>query len=148
MGKLPLALCGIGLITSMAQVYRLRSITPWDTNRTLLAFVISAMVLGGIVLAVLDIFENSTPRLEYLVTSAIGLAGALLLSASERNSTYRIVGRLRLCLIAFALFGVMGTIVSTYPVGRWWIVLIFLIALAEETIGRWLFYEHLHQRIL
>ncbi len=35
MGKLPLALCGLGLVYSMAMVYRLRSVPAWDTSRTM-----------------------------------------------------------------------------------------------------------------
>ncbi|MBN1452980.1 MAG: dimethylsulfoxide reductase subunit B [Anaerolineales bacterium] len=150
MGKLPFALCGIGLVYSMAQVYRLRSVPAWDTNRTLLAFVISTILLGGLGLEVVDVCvavpEVGEPHTALVV--AIGLIVALLLALAERNHAYKKAGRLRLGLIGLGLIGVLGIYFTPDPVGRWIAIPVFLIILAEEAIGRWLFYEQPRQRLL
>ena len=148
MGKLPLALFGIGLVYSMAQVYRLRSIPAWDTNRTLWAFSVSAVMLGGLGLAVVDMLAHGVPKTGYLLSGGAGLVGALWLSLSGRDSVHQTAGRLRSGLTVLTLFGVVMMLLLPYPVGRWGVVPIFLIALLEEVLGRWLFYEHLHRRPL
>jgi DMSO reductase anchor subunit len=142
MGKLPLAIFGIGLVYSMEQVYRLRSIPAWDSNRTLFAFAISAMVLSGLSL---EIFATSTIRL--LVLGG-GLGAALWLSLSERNQVQKSAGRLRLGLIVLALVGVVVMIFIPNGARTWFAIPLFLIALFEEIIGRSLFYGQLHNRIL
>ena len=150
MGKLPLALCGIGLVHSMAQVYRLRSVPAWDTNRTLLAFTVSALLLGGLGLEVVNVsvyaVESGEPLMALVV--AIGLIVALLLALAEQNQAYKTAGRLRLGLIGLGLVGTVGMHLVPNTVGRWIVIPIFLIILAEEALGRWFFYEHLRQRVL
>jgi len=150
MGKLPLALCGIGLVHSMAQVYRLRSVPAWDTNRTLLAFIVSAILLGGLGLEVVNVsvyaVESGEPLMALVV--AIGLIVALLLALAEQNQAYKTAGRLRLGLIGLGLVGTVGMHLVPNTVGRWIVIPIFLIILAEEALGRWFFYEHLRQRVL
>jgi len=142
MGKLPLAFCGIGLIYSMAKVYRLRSIPAWETHQTLLTFTVSAVVLGGLALEIID---ASNFRL-LLVGVCVGVA--LWLSISERNQPHQTAGRLRLGLIVVSFIGVITIFFLPNTVRVWLLVPVFLVVLSEEIIGRWLFYEHLHQRIL
>jgi DMSO reductase anchor subunit len=148
MGKLPLALCGIGLIYSMAQVYRLRSISAWDSNRTLLAFTFSALTLGGLGLTAFELLTSSTIKPGFLLAGGLGLVGALPLTLSELKQTHQTAIRLRLSLIILALVGVTAMFLVPLSVGRWIILPIFIIALIEEILGRWLFYEHLHRRAL
>jgi anaerobic dimethyl sulfoxide reductase subunit B (iron-sulfur subunit) len=148
MGKLPLALSAVGLVFSMAQVYRLRSIQAWDTDRTLLAFIASTLLLGGFGLEVVNLVGGAASKIGYQLAGGVGGMGALLLSLSDRDPAHKMAGRLRLGLIGLALFGIVALFVIPDSVGRWTIVPIFIIALFEETIGRWLFYEHLHRRIL
>jgi len=148
MGKLPLALCGLGLLFSMTQVYRLRSIQPWDTNRTLLSFVVSTLLLGSLGLQILSVFENTSSSIGYQLVGGGALVGALWLTLSERDSVHPTANRFRLGLIALAMFGTMSTFVVPHAIGEWMIVPVFVIAFFEETLGRWLFYEQLHQRAL
>jgi anaerobic dimethyl sulfoxide reductase subunit B (iron-sulfur subunit) len=148
MGKLPLALCGVGLVYSMAQVYGLRSLPAWDTGRTLLAFVVSAVLLGGLGLAVVDALVNGTPRVGYLLAAGAGGGGVLLLSLSEREQAHRAARRFRLGLIGLLLLGLVTMCFAPDPVGRWLALPILILALGEEALGRWLFYEHLHRRVL
>jgi anaerobic dimethyl sulfoxide reductase subunit B (iron-sulfur subunit) len=148
MGKLPLTLCGLGLVYSMAQVYRLRSMPAWDTNRTSLAFFVSAALLGGIGVEILN-NSGKTGSMSFtnLVLGA-GLIVVLGLSLLDRNQTHRTARGLRLGLIGLGLVGALGVYVAPNAVGRWLVVPIFVIILIEEVLGRWLFYEQLHQRIL
>ena len=150
MGKLPLVLCGIGLIVSMAYVYRLRSIPAWDTNRTLLAFIASAVSLGGLGLKIL---HNSggfagLGDMFLLLPVIVALGGAAALSLGEHNQVYQTVRSIRLSLIGLSLAGVLTMLIIPDPAGRWITVPIFILALIEEILGRWLFYKHLHQRVL
>lgn len=148
MGKLPLTLCGLGLVYNMAQVYRLRSMPVWDTNRTLLAFLVSAVLLGGVGAAILNNSgETAFMSFTNLFLGA-GLIAALGLSLTDRDQTHQMARRLRLGLIGLGLVGVLGMYVLPNAVGRWLILPIFVIVLFEEVIGRWLFYEQLQQRIL
>ena len=148
MGKLPLALCGIGLIYSMAQVYRLRSIPAWDTHRTLLTFIVSAVLLGGLGLGMVHAFGSAVAQSGFILVSGTGLIGALLLSLTDRDHAHQAAHRLRLGLIGVGLIGVAAMYIVPSAVRGWLMIPIFLIVLLEETVGRWLFYEHLHRRIL
>jgi len=148
MGKLPLTLSAIGLVFSMAQVYRLRSIQTWDTFRTLLAFVASAVVLGGLGLTILEALSSITLNTAYLLIGGVGLLGALLLFLSEKDKTHQTARKLRFSLNVLALLGVALMFIGTDIVGMWGIVSIFIISLVEEVIGRWQFYTHLRHRHL
>lgn len=148
MGKLPLALCGVGLVYSMAQVYSLRSLPAWDTNRTLLAFTVSALLLGGLGLAVADALMNGTPKVGYLFAAGVGGGGALMLALSDREQAHRAARRLRLGLIGLVLLGLVTICFVPDPAGMWLALPILILALGEEALGRWLFYEHLHRRVL
>ena len=150
MGKLPLALCGIGLIYSMARVYRLRSVPAWDTNRTQLAFAVSAILLGILGLKVVDFFSNAE-RIGYpplVPVAAIGLIITILLSLADRDQAHPPASRLRLGLIGLGMVGVAVLIFVPNTVGDFLAVPLFIIILLEEAIGRFLFYERLSQRIL
>jgi anaerobic dimethyl sulfoxide reductase subunit B (iron-sulfur subunit) len=149
MGKLPLAFCGIALVYSMAQVYRLRSIPAWDRGQTVLAFALSAVLLGGFGLKIVALFaktRTSVPPLDPVVTT--GLLIALALSLTEQDQIHRTARKLRLGLIGLGLAGSLVTWIVPVLVGRWLLVPIFMIVLIEEGLGRWLFYEHLHERII
>ena len=148
MGRLPIALCGTGLVYSMAQVYRLRSVPAWDSDRTLLSFAVSAALLGALGLQILDTVGNTGPSIGYQFVSGGALVGALWLSLTERDSAHQTVNRLRLGLIALAGLGMVMLFILPDTVGRWIILPVFLIVLSEEAIGRWSFYEHVNQRIL
>jgi DMSO reductase anchor subunit len=149
MGKLPLGLSGIGLVYSMAQVYRLRSVPAWDTDRTLLAFAVSAIMLGGFGFSVIDSFTNAVikfPPFSSITTTALVIA--LLAALTERDPADRKAHRLRLGLIRVGLAGMLAIYLVPITVGRWIMVPIFILVLIEEGLGRWLFYKHLQRRNL
>ncbi len=150
MGKLPLALTGIGFVYSMAQVYRLRSVPAWDTDRTLLAFSVSALVLGGLALEVLGTFAADTRAVYPLAVpvTAVGLVVALGLLLTDRDRTHPTAHRLRLGSVGLGLAGVGGMAFVPHPAGMWLAAPLFVIILIGEIIGRWLFYEHIRRRLL
>jgi anaerobic dimethyl sulfoxide reductase subunit B (iron-sulfur subunit) len=155
MGKLPLTACGIALVYSMAQVYGLRSIPAWNTNRTLLAFTVSTILLGGFGLKILGFFANPEDR-EYLplAFAMFALIGAFWLSIVDNGQAHqtvrnlKVTGRLRLGLIGLGMVGALVMLFAPDALGKWISVPTFMIVLIEEGLGRWLFYEHLHQRNL
>jgi DMSO reductase anchor subunit len=65
-------------------------------------------------------------------------AGVLV---SARNWFEQTANRLRLGLILLAMAGVAIMLFVPEQVGAWSTLPIFLIVLAQEIIGRWLFYE-------
>ena len=117
MGKLPLALCGLGLVYSMAMVYRLRSVPAWDTRRTMLAFFVSALLLGGLGLNILDRFGNDVPMPFTVLTIGAGLVAALALSLADRNQFHQTARKLRSGLIGLGLAGALGMYVVPSIVG-------------------------------
>jgi DMSO reductase anchor subunit len=49
---------GLGLVYSMAQVYRLRAVPSWNTWRTNMGFMVSALLLGQTVMMTLLSYES------------------------------------------------------------------------------------------
>jgi DMSO reductase anchor subunit len=150
MGKLPLAICGIGLVFCMAQVYRLRSIATWNSNHTLLAFPASSILLGGIGLKIVELLSKARiiSNLPFVLIVAIGLVIALSASFWDRDHIFQSARRLRFGLIGMGIAGLLGILFIPEPTWGWVMIPTCLIFLFEEGIGRWLFYEHLHQRSL
>ena len=148
MGKLPLTLSGLGLVYSMAQVYRFKAAPAWNTWRTPAAFFLSALVLGrGLTAAFVarDVLNHAAGQATSFAWMGLSLAvllgpelGMTLTAGEKIHST---VARLRGVLIGLGMLG--GAIIPVVPlnIGVWSIFPIFLLVLIEETIGRWLFYE-------
>lgn len=149
MGKLPLAACGIGLVYSMSQVYRLRSIPAWDSNRTLMAFTVSAILLGAFGLKAIGFLINAGIEFPpFVLIATAGLGSALWVEVTEPEPVHQAARRLRLVLIGLGLTGVLATYIVPNTVGRWIVITLFMIVLLEEALGRWLFYQHLQLRNL
>lgn len=53
-GQFAMAACGLGLIYSMAEVYRIDSVPGWNTWRTHASFVVAGLVLGSAALALVS----------------------------------------------------------------------------------------------
>jgi hypothetical protein len=110
----------------------------------------SALLLGGLGLNTLNHLTgmmnigNFAPGL----IAGPGLMLALFLSLSERDQAHQTARLLRLGLITLGMVGALGMIFSPDLLESWIAIPIFMICLLEEGIGRWLFYEALHQRNL
>jgi anaerobic dimethyl sulfoxide reductase subunit B (iron-sulfur subunit) len=136
------SLCGIIAIYCMQRVYQLRSMPGWNLNRTFIEFSISTIGLGSFLTGLF--LPHDSPA---LILSCIAVVGflffwaALVVSIYSANSGNKDTNCLRRGLI---FGGILGTVnLLFWPVdagaGTWFTI--FLIAIAEETIGRWQFYS-------
>jgi anaerobic dimethyl sulfoxide reductase subunit B (iron-sulfur subunit) len=149
MGKLPLILTGIGLVYYMSQVYRIKAVPAWNTWRTPVSFFLSAGVLGVLVVSLV----TPNPWLAFGAGMLLAAEAAVMFSESnlhhETARTPKEPGQaVRGSLIVLGIFGVVLMALITGNAASWLAACIFLIALAEEFIGRWLFYLHLEERAL
>jgi len=142
MGKAPLALTGLGLVYSMAQVYRIKAVPGWNTWRTEAAFFLSAGVLGLTGIGIGAGFE----RVWFPLWA--GLAEEAWLAFSGQEKFHETVGRLRVAGIALAMVGIGILPIVTEPAQLWLSFPLILLILAEEVLGRWLFYEQKKLRLI
>ncbi|MCJ7433849.1 MAG: dimethyl sulfoxide reductase anchor subunit [Anaerolineales bacterium] len=156
MGKLPLAVFGIGLVYSMARVYRLHVMVTWNTWRTMVGFFITALVTGQLLMMNVLAYEtqvtgiNLSPvfiRWIWGITLAL-LACELGLLLSAKEKIHETANRFRVGLIVAAIIGVGIMSITLSQLWIWISLPLFLIVMIEEIIGRWLFYEALHGKIL
>jgi DMSO reductase iron-sulfur subunit len=134
MGKLPLALTGIGLVYSMGQVYRFKAAPVWNTWRTPTAFFISAGALG-LTGSALSAGLNQV----WLPLWAL-LAAQAWLAYSGPQPIHETAYRLRVISIALGMVGVGLLPIAAEPAGMWLSLPVFLLVIIEEVLGRWLFY--------
>jgi DMSO reductase anchor subunit len=135
------SLLGVGLIFSMAQVYRLHAMPAWDTWRTTVGFFVTSVLLGQA--AMLTVSGAKSGDFAVLMLLAVELG--LILSAKP-NARWT-VNRLRVGLIVCAIVGAGILSVAPNPLGMWISLPIFLIVLFEEIIGRKLFYKVLEEKV-
>jgi anaerobic dimethyl sulfoxide reductase subunit B (iron-sulfur subunit) len=130
----PMAIFGLGLIYSMARVYLLRAVPPWNSWRTPAAFFLSAIVLGtlGINLA--------APNPGWIITAGFAMVVELCLILTGQSSTIVSAGRLRIVLLGLGIIEILLSAIYPPLTGLWQAISLFLIALAAEGIGRWQFY--------
>ena len=142
-------LLGFGLVYSMAEVYRLRSVPSWNSWRTNGGFFITSLLTGHLLMAVVLIFESAntsvylSPILSRTIISlAIILMIAQLILLLPIDKHKKLMGnKIRIGLILICLILNLVLLVNPAQFRLWTVVSIFLIAIIEETIGRWLFYE-------
>ena len=130
----PMALLGIGLIYCMSRVYLLRSVPGWNTWRTPVAFSLSAIVLGALGVRL----EAPLPGLAFLAVFAMAAEMIMALTAKPVTNTF--ASWLRVALLGMGILGLL--LAAGYPqvIGGWLAILVFIIVLASEIIGRWQFY--------
>jgi DMSO reductase anchor subunit len=134
------ALSGVGLVYAMAQVYRVRTVPAWDTTLTTVSFFATALLLGtlgvgtGLVLLPGIPAVLVTGPLHWIALAAAAGFGAEL--AAQGRGTLHGVRRI-LLLLGLAL--ALGLLLSA---GRAPALLVaaFAVALAAQTLGRYLFY--------
>jgi len=136
------ALCGAAVIQSMHQIYRLRSVPAWNTVRTLAEFVLTALSLGCLLTALLlPVHAVPAQVMRVLIAGALAaFSGSALLCLAATGGDNR-----RLSLVRLGLAG-LGIAASTLllllpapPPGV--MAGLFLLALIEQALGRWLFYD-------
>jgi len=124
-----LALLGLALIFSMAQVYRLRAVPAWNTWRTPLSFFLSAAILGALGA------NLASPAPGWALVAGLGMVAELGLALTAHRQANTPAAGLRMGLLCAGLVGA----VLVVPYAGLAIPLL-LLALAEQIIGRWQFY--------
>ncbi len=124
------ATLGLGLVYSMSKVYRLPAVPAWNTRRTNLVFIVSALLLGQSMMAVLLSPEANLASSLLLIL----LLGQLLLTQQDRYPFHPI-------RMGAIVIGMILTIMSFFLTGTWLSMPIFLTIVAEEGLGRWAFYQ-------
>jgi len=135
------ALSGLAALYSMQCVYQFRSIPAWNKGRTLFEFAVTTVELGCLLTGTL--LPGDAPA---GVMSWIALAGILAFSAafevtiSSANSKNLQLTKWRAGVILAGLLGALALFIWPYSAGLISRFLVLIIAVAEEAIGRWLFY--------
>ncbi len=135
------ALCGLAALYCMQRVYQLRSVPAWNTGRTLFEFAISTAVLGGLLAGALLPRDAPAGVVGWIALAAfIAFSAAGQVTISTANTTNAMLSKWRGGLLVAGLFAAVA--LSIWPYSAWMgsMFLVFIIALAEEGIGRWIFY--------
>ena len=135
---------GLGLVYSMAQVYRLGTMPGWNTSRTNIGFITSTFLLGISGMSALLTYELKTtgiqfPTIQWTLSNGvifILLVVQLVLMKDHRSAN----SKLRTGVL---LLGMVSTLLGIIPPSRmsWLSLFIFFFVLVEESLGRWLFYQ-------
>jgi DMSO reductase iron-sulfur subunit len=135
------AVCGLAALYSMQRVYQLRSVPAWDAGRTLLEFSISTVVLGCLLTGILLPRDAPAGVMVWIALAGIiAFSAAIRVTISTANSVNIKLSRWRAGLLLVGLLGAVALSIWPSSAGRGSMFLVFMIALAEEAIGRWLFY--------
>lgn len=141
------ATLGLGLVYSMAQVYRLRTVPAWNTWRTNAGFVISAFLLGQSAMMVLWSWQSEVNGSLFVSAPWTVAAGGvpvllilqLMLKLSptpsdhfHRARTGSIVAAMALAVTGLRMEGTFLPGIST---------VLFGLVLLEEILGRWSLYR-------
>ena len=152
---------GVGLVTTMAGAYRLRTVPAWDKVATPLAFFGSALVLGKLAVAAAlalrgpDAASGACAARLVLGALAVLLAGLGVTlvwlrrigreRGAAREAFERTAGERRRLVAArvglTALAAGAGLAALAGPMAAWLVVAALVLAFAAEAAGRVLFYE-------
>jgi DMSO reductase anchor subunit len=141
------ATLGLGLVYSMSRVYRLPAAPGWNTWRTNLGFMMSALLLGLSLMAPLLAYESNATGIHMRSSTWIAAGSSLfILLLTQAILMDKWTSRDALTHVRRGLIfvGMLLSAISLFKVQldiTWFSTLIFLIVLIEESVGRWLFYE-------
>ena len=150
------ALAGLVVITSMANVYRLRSMPAWNNSRTLGAFLLSALLLGQNLLLPVQISASQWSGITLPVNhyGALHLFSVLLLGVQaglmlvNQPAALAGFGRTRLVLIGATASALLVSIFAAPAARLGMSVLVLALLLAQEVLGRIDFYSAIEERRL
>jgi anaerobic dimethyl sulfoxide reductase subunit B (iron-sulfur subunit) len=140
------AIFGIGFIYNMAQVYRFPAAPGWNTWRTDAGFMVSALLLGLVVMSLVFAYESTITAHQvssdqWIMIGSIMIISLLtqlaLMRKGSADSPFQAI-RVGLIIVGIAL---IATGFLFTGLALWLSILVFLIVLAEEGLGRWLFYR-------
>jgi len=134
--------CGLAGLYCMQRVYQLRSIPAWNKGRILLEFTISTVGMGALFTGTL--LPHYTPA-RYMgwiaLAGIIAFLSAGLVTISAKNTENVKLNKWRVGLLLAGLIGAVALFIRGTSAWNGSMLLVFIIALAEEGIGRWLFYS-------
>jgi len=147
---------GFGLIYSMSNVYRLRSVSAWNSARTLVSFILSAFLLGQFLLMPIVFLESELTAIEVPITykamffclSITFFAVEVILDFSDTQNRDWKVRLVRFGLILMITVGLAGSLFADQSIQKGVFFLLYLLTFFEEILGRWRFYRELECRIL
>ena len=135
------AFCGLAALYCMQRVYQLRIIPAWNTDRTLLEFAVSALGLGGLLTGSLLPQDAPAGVMRWIaLAGSLAFLVALQITISTTHSKNLRLTRWRAGLLLAGWLGTVVLLLWPSRIGVGIRILVFLIALAEEAVGRWLFY--------
>ena len=82
----------------------------------------------------------ASPQPVWIIIAGAGLGVELGLTLTQHGSARKIPSRLRLALLGLGMVGLLITATLSQPDKTWLVVPVFLVILASEIMGRWLFY--------
>lgn len=129
--------CGLALLISMTQAYRLRTIPAWNHWTTTASFFLTTLLLGALLCGVL---MGGRP---WLALFAIGLLGAQLAIGRRRLPAVSTQGGRRQRFIAALRLLAAGALVIDLFISSAWLAWLaaFLLVLSSEALARVHFYE-------
>lgn len=150
------ALAGLVVIISMANVYRLRSMPAWNNRRTLAVFLLSALLLGQNLLLPVQISASHWSGITLPVNyyGALHLFSVLLLGLQAgvmlvgQPAVYAGFGRTRLVLISVTAAALLLSIFVMPEARLGMSVLVLVLVVWQEVLGRIDFYSVLEERRL
>jgi len=140
------SLLGVGLIFSMAQVYRLHTMPAWNTWRTTVGFFTTAALLGHV--AMVNLLGAKSGREAFAVQAIMLLAVELAMTLSAKPKAEGSATSSRVGLSAAAMLGAGILLFALNQFGVWISFVLFLLVIVEEIIGRVLFYTALEEKPL
>ena len=129
-----MAALGLGLVYSMARVYRLQPVRAWNTWRTPASFFLSAAVLGAMGV------NLSRPGAGWALVAMLTLAAEIGMSLTKGSSIRDAAGRLRVAMLVLGWIGWLLMAVTQQKIVAWLAIPVFSMVLGAEAIGRWQFY--------
>jgi anaerobic dimethyl sulfoxide reductase subunit B (iron-sulfur subunit) len=137
-----LAVLGLWIIHSMQNIYRLRSKPGWNTGRTYLEFLLSAIGLGSLLVATLLQRDLPWSLLSCLVlVSLVAMLTALHATVNFNNPEHALLRCLRTGVLIASVSGAILYFISPPGFRQVCLLFAFSFLLAEEVIGRWQFYS-------
>ncbi|MGZ6346603.1 MAG: dimethyl sulfoxide reductase anchor subunit family protein, partial [Anaerolineales bacterium] len=134
-------ICGLAAIFCMQRVYQLRSMPAWNSVRTLLEFFLSSVILGcWLTGTFLPRGASSEIPFWIAIIGILAFLATLFILFANPGLENKYLGNWRMGLLLAGLAG--GLTLVLWPSTSWIMgsILVLIIAFAEETIGRWLFY--------
>jgi DMSO reductase anchor subunit len=125
---------GLGLVYSMSRVYRLPAVPAWNTWKTNAVFLLSALLLGQSFMAIL-LSSGSN-----VTGGAILILLLLQLLLMHKWLPYSPFHSLQAMLLLAAMTLTVINFISPDMI-RLWSVLIFLLVIVEESLGKCSFYH-------